>query len=236
MVYSKQNFLEGSIILVKKPLKWTSFQVVNKIRWLIKNHFNIKKIKVGHAGTLDPLAEGLLIICTGQLTKRITEFQNLNKSYTGVFHIGATRPSFDLETDIDSSSCIKHLKVEDILKTKDQFIGNIQQTPPIFSAVKIKGKKLYQYARAGEKINPKKRNISVFKFNILKIDLPKVFFEIECSKGTYIRSIANDFGKKIKVGAYLESLTRTNVGSYCIEKAISIDDFEKKLDASLKSQ
>ena len=236
MVYSKQKFLEGSIILVKKPLKWSSFQVVNKIRWLIKNHFNIKKIKVGHAGTLDPLAEGLLIICTGQLTKRITEFQNLNKSYTGVFHIGATRPSFDLETDIDSSSCIKHLKVEDILKTKDQFIGNIQQTPPIFSAVKIKGKKLYQYARAGEKINPKKRNISVFKFNILKIDLPKVFFEIECSKGTYIRSIANDFGKQLKVGAYLENLTRTNVGSYCLEKAISIDDFEKKLEASLKSQ
>ena len=236
MVYSKQKFLEGSIILVKKPLKWTSFQVVNKIRWLIKNHFNIKKIKVGHAGTLDPLAEGLLIICTGQLTKRITEFQNLNKSYTGVFHIGATRPSFDLETDIDSSSCIKHLKVEDILKTKDQFIGNIQQTPPIFSAVKIKGKKLYQYARAGEKINPKKRNISIFKFNILKIDLPKVFFEIECSKGTYIRSIANDFGKQLKVGAYLENLTRTNVGNYCLEKAISIDDFEKKLDASLKSQ
>ncbi|MBK56699.1 MAG: tRNA pseudouridine(55) synthase TruB [Flavobacteriaceae bacterium] len=236
MVYSKQKFLEGSIILVKKPLKWTSFQVVNKIRWLIKNHFNIKKIKVGHAGTLDPLAEGLLIICTGQLTKRITEFQNLNKSYTGVFHIGATRPSFDLETDIDSSSCIKLLKVEDILKTKDQFIGNIQQTPPIFSAVKIKGKKLYQYARAGEKINPKKRNISIFKFNILKIDLPKVFFEIECSKGTYIRSIANDFGKQLKVGAYLENLTRTNVGSYCLEKAISIDDFEKKLEASLKSQ
>tara|TARA_B100001564_G_C20428175_1_gene573313 strand:+ start:22 stop:732 length:711 start_codon:yes stop_codon:yes gene_type:complete len=236
MVYSKQKFLEGSIILVKKPLKWTSFQVVNKIRWLIKNHFNIKKIKVGHAGTLDPLAEGLLIICTGQLTKRITEFQNLNKSYTGVFHIGATRPSFDLETDIDSSSCIKHLKVEDILKSKDQFIGNIQQTPPIFSAVKIKGKKLYQYARAGEKINPKKRNISIFKFNILKIDLPKVFFEIECSKGTYIRSIANDFGKQLKVGAYLENLTRTNVGSYCLEKAISIDDFEKKLEASLKSQ
>jgi len=236
MVYSKQKFLEGSIILVKKPLKWTSFQVVNKIRWLIKNHFNIKKIKVGHAGTLDPLAEGLLIICTGQLTKKITEFQNLNKSYTGVFHIGATRPSFDLETDIDSSSCIKHLKVEDILKTKDQFIGNIQQTPPIFSAVKIKGKKLYQYARAGEKINPKKRNISIFKFNILKIDLPKVFFEIECSKGTYIRSIANDFGKQLKVGAYLENLTRTNVGSYCLEKAISIDDFQKKLEASLKNQ
>ena len=236
MVYSKKKFLEGSIILLKKPLKWTSFQVVNKIRWLIKNHFNIKKIKVGHAGTLDPLAEGLLIICTGQLTKRITEFQNLNKSYTGVFHIGATRPSFDLETDIDSSSCIKHLKVKDILKTKDQFIGNIQQTPPIFSAVKIKGKKLYQYARAGEKINPKKRNISVFKFNILKIDLPKVFFEIECSKGTYIRSIANDFGKQLKVGAYLENLTRTNVGSYCLEKAISIDDFQKKLEASLKNQ
>ena len=236
MVYSKQKFLEGSIILLKKPLKWTSFQVVNKIRWLIKNHFNIKKIKVGHAGTLDPLAEGLLIICTGQFTKRITEFQNLNKSYTGVFHIGATRPSFDLETDIDSSSCIKHLKVEDILKTKDQFIGNIQQTPPIFSAVKIKGKKLYEYARAGEKINPKKRNISIFKFNILKIDLPRVFFEIECSKGTYIRSIANDFGKQLKVGAYLENLTRTNVGSYYLEKAISIDDFEKKLEASLKNQ
>ena len=236
MVYSKKKILEGSIILVKKPLKWTSFQVVNKIRWLIKNHFNIKKIKVGHAGTLDPLAEGLLIICTGQLTKRIAEFQNLNKSYTGVFHIGATRPSFDLETDIDSSSCIKHLKVEDILKTKDQFIGNIQQTPPIFSAVKIKGKKLYEYAREGEKISPKKRNICIFKFNILKIDLPKVFFEIECSKGTYIRSIADDFGKKLKVGAYLESLTRTNVGSYCLEKAISIDDFEKKLEASLKNQ
>lgn len=236
MVYTKQKFLEGSTILIKKPLKWTSFQVVNKIRWLIKNYFNIKKIKVGHAGTLDPLAEGLLILCTGQSTKKIVEFQNLNKNYTGVFFIGATRPSFDLETEIDSSSSIKHLKTEDLIKTKDELTGNIQQTPPIFSAVKIKGKKLYEYARAGQKIKPKKRNVSISKFNLLKIDLPKVFFEIECSKGTYIRSIANDFGKKLKVGAYLESLVRTSVGDYSLEKAISLDDFEKELIASLKNQ
>ena len=236
MVYTKQKFLEGSTILIKKPLKWTSFQVVNKIRWLIKNYFNIKKIKVGHAGTLDPLAEGLLILCTGQSTKKIVEFQNLNKNYTGVFFIGATRPSFDLETEINSSSSIKHLKTEDLIKTKDELTGNIQQTPPIFSAVKIKGKKLYEYARAGQKIKPKKRNVSISKFNLLKIDLPKVFFEIECSKGTYIRSIANDFGKKLKVGAYLESLVRTSVGDYSLEKAISLDDFEKELIASLKNQ
>ena len=236
MVYTKQKFLEGSTILIKKPLKWTSFQVVNKIRWLIKNYFNIKKIKVGHAGTLDPLAEGLLILCTGQSTKKIVEFQNLNKCYTGVFFIGATRPSFDLETEIDSSSSIKHLKKEDLIKTKDELTGNIQQTPPIFSAVKIKGKKLYEYARAGQKIKPKKRNVSISKFNLLKIDLPKVFFEIECSKGTYIRSIANDFGKKLKVGAYLESLVRTSVGDYSLEKAITLDDFEKKIIASLKNQ
>ena len=153
-----------------------------------------------------------------------------------MFFIGATRPSFDLETEIDSSSSIKHLKTEDLIKTKDELTGNIQQTPPIFSAVKIKGKKLYEYARAGQKIKPKKRNVSISKFNLLKIDLPKVFFEIECSKGTYIRSIANDFGKKLKVGAYLESLVRTSVGDYSLEKAISLDDFEKELIASLKNQ
>ena len=234
MIYNRENLQKGSTILIRKPMNWTSFQVVNKMRWLIKNLLNIQKIKVGHAGTLDPLAEGLLIICTGKSTKKIEEFQNLKKTYTGVFYLGATRPSFDLETDIDTTSPIDHLKKDDLIKVRDQFVGDILQTPPLFSAVKFRGKKLYEYARAGEKIEPRKRKVSVYNFKLSKIKLPKVYFEIECSKGTYIRSIANDYGQKLGVGAYLESLVRTQIGNYCLKQAISIEEFEKKIEAKPK--
>ncbi|MBL6648723.1 MAG: tRNA pseudouridine(55) synthase TruB [Flavobacteriaceae bacterium] len=229
MVFNKEIFTDGTVVLINKPLKWTSFQVVNKIRWLIKSTFNIKKIKVGHAGTLDPLAEGLLIICTGRMTKKISEFQNLEKEYSGTFNLGATTPSFDLETEINQTKPIDQLTNEMILERSKAFKGKIFQTPPIYSAVKHKGKKLYEYARQGEEIEIKKREVTIHEFIISSIQLPKVYFHIKCSKGTYIRSLANDFGKDLKCGAHLTKLVRNSIGKYKIEDAISIDTFEEKL-------
>ncbi|MDG1052306.1 MAG: tRNA pseudouridine(55) synthase TruB, partial [Flavobacteriaceae bacterium] len=200
MNFSKESFINGKLILINKPVGWTSFQVVNKIRWLIKSSYDLKKIKVGHAGTLDPLAQGLLIICTGKLTKKITEFQNEKKGYCGTFFLGATTPSFDLETEIDSKSSIENIDSNILEATAKKFLGCINQTPPIYSALKVNGKKLYDYARKGEQVKLKKREINIFKFELNSVKLPLIDFEIECSKGTYIRSIANDFGKELKVG------------------------------------
>tara|TARA_Y100000768_G_scaffold387692_1_gene379859 strand:- start:106 stop:801 length:696 start_codon:yes stop_codon:yes gene_type:complete len=227
MNLNQKDFIEGKLLLIKKPINWTSFQIVNKIRWLIKMKFNLKKIKVGHAGTLDPLATGLLIICTGKLTKKIIDFQNLNKSYKGTFVIGATTPSFDLETKVSSNVSIDKIKNDYLFKTSKKFLGRINQEPPLFSAIKINGKKLYDYARKNENIKIPKREIIISKFELTKINLPEIDFEIDCSKGTYIRSVANDFGKEIKVGAYLKSLCRTSIGNYNIKNAISIKTFEK---------
>ena len=229
MEFNRDSFIEGKLLLINKPIGWTSFQVVNKIRWLIKTTFDIKKIKVGHAGTLDPLAQGLLIICTGKLTKKIEEFQSVNKSYSGTFFIGATTPSFDLETQIDSKTSIKNISLEKLNLVSKKFLGISQQTPPIFSAIKVDGKKLYDYARKGEAVKIKKREINIFKFNLRKVNLPLLDFEIECSKGTYIRSIANDFGKELKVGAYLQKLIRTSVGKFKLKDALEIKDFEMKI-------
>ena len=226
MDFDQSNFLDGKLLLINKPLNWTSFQVVNKIRWLIKSKFNLKNIKVGHAGTLDPLATGLLIICTGKMTKKISSFQNLNKSYKGKFIIGATTPSYDLETKISSKNSIEHIKKGDLLEVSKKFIGKIKQKPPVFSAIKIKGKKLYDYAREGKSVKIPYKEITISKFKITKINLPEVDFEIDCSKGTYIRSIANDFGKELKVGAFLKSLCRTSIGKHQLEDAISIQNFE----------
>ena len=229
MEFNKESFLEGKILLIYKPLNWTSFLVVNKIRWLIKTTFNIKKIKVGHAGTLDPLADGLLIICTGKMTKKIDQFQKLNKTYTGKFFLGATTPSYDLETEVNSKKSIDHITEKLILKTIESFKGKTIQTPPIYSAIKHKGKKLYEFARKGETVKIKEREILISEFLITKKQLPELDFIVNCSKGTYIRSLANDFGRKLECGAYLSKLTRTAIGDHLLKDSISIEDFEKTL-------
>ncbi len=229
MEFNKESLIEGEILLINKPLKWTSFQVVNKIRWLIKSKFNIKKIKVGHAGTLDPLADGLLIICTGKMTKKIDQFQNLDKIYTGKFFLGATTPSYDLETEVNSVKPINNISEKLISKALESFNGKITQTPPIFSAIKYKGKKLYEYARKGETVKIKEREVLIYEFIITKYQLPELSFLVKCSKGTYIRSLANDFGEKLECGAYLSKLTRTAIGNHLLENSISIEDFEKTL-------
>ena len=222
---NEEDFRNGQVLLIDKPLNWTSFQVVNKIRWLIKNKFAIKKIKVGHAGTLDPLATGLLIICTGKMTKEISIFQNQTKKYTGTFLIGTTTPSFDLETKPNNTFPINHINEDLIINTTKSFIGKIKQKPPIFSAIKKDGKRLYESARTGENVIINDRDIEILSFNISKINMPHIDFEVECSKGTYIRSLANDFGKKLNSGATLSKLRRTKIGEYSIDKSISIEEF-----------
>lgn len=229
MLFNKESFIEGNILLIKKPLRWTSFQVVNKVRWLIKKQYGIKKIKVGHAGTLDPLAEGLLILCTGKMTKKIIEFQNLNKTYTGKLYLGASTPSFDLETEINERKSIDHLNEEILIETTEDFKGKIIQTPPIYSAIKQNGKKLYEFARKGETVKIKSREVFIHEFLISEINLPEICFKVICSKGTYIRSLANDFGNKLNCGAHLIELTRTAIGEYNLDNSISLDDFEKIL-------
>jgi tRNA pseudouridine55 synthase len=225
-----EAFKEGKVLLIDKPLNWTSFQVVNKIRWLIKQKFEIKKIKVGHAGTLDPLASGLLILCTGKFTKKIETYQAQVKEYTGTLTLGATTPSYDLETEIDKTFDFSMITPQEIQGTTEQFIGEIQQQPPVFSALKKDGKRLYEYARAGEKVEIPTRTVSISVFEIIKIELPKVDFRVVCSKGTYIRSLAHDFGKALDNGAHLSTLRRTKIGDFSVEDAIDIPEFEKALN------
>lgn len=209
-----EDFQSGQILLVDKPLNWTSFQVVNKIRWNIRKDHNIKKIKVGHAGTLDPLATGLLVICTGRKTKEIESFQGQEKEYTGTFVLGSTTPSFDLETEIDSTFPIEGITEEDLQNTVAQLSGNITQYPPVFSAVKINGKRAYESARKGEEIKMNPRVVTVSKFEIDSSDFPNINFTIVCSKGTYIRTIASDFGKILDNGAHLSVLRRERIGEF----------------------
>ena len=220
-----EDFKNGQVLLIDKPLEWTSFQVVNKLRWHIKKHFNLKKIKVGHAGTLDPLATGLLIICTGKKTKSIELYQGQVKEYTGTFTIGSTTPSYDLETEINQTFPIDHITPQLIQETTTKFIGKIQQKPPIFSAIKKDGKRLYELARAGKTTEIKSREIEIKEFEITEIKLPKIAFRIVCSKGTYIRSIANDFGLALNSGAHLSDLRRTKIANFSIKNAQSIDEF-----------
>ena len=227
---TEEDYKNGQVLLIDKPLEWTSFQAVNKLRWHIKQRFGIKKIKVGHAGTLDPLATGLLIICTGKQTKQIHVYQGQVKEYTGTFTIGATTPSYDLETEIDKKFPIAHISEELIKQSAIQFIGDIQQKPPIFSAIKKDGKRLYELARKGETTEIKARNVTIFEFEITKINLPEIEFRVACSKGTYIRSLAFDFGKALGSGAYLSSLRRTKIGDFSVEKAVSIEHFIKNLE------
>lgn len=227
---SKEDFESGVVLLINKEINWTSFDVVKKIKNLLKEKFSFKKIKVGHAGTLDPLATGLLVVCTGKSTKMISEIQNQKKEYTGELTMGATTPSYDLETEIDNRYDISNISESDIFSKTKLFIGEVFQKPPIFSAIKVKGERLYEKARRGEKINIKKRKITIYNFKLTKILLPKIHFIIECSKGTYIRSIAHDFGKSLNNGAHLSQLVRTKIGEFDLKDAKSIIEFENELN------
>lgn len=223
------HFEEGELLLIDKPIGWTSFDVVNSIRSTIKRTFNIKKIKVGHAGTLDPLATGLLIVCTGKFTKKIESFQGLDKSYTGSMYVGATTPSYDKETEVDSKFDITKISKNQLLETAMQFVGEIEQTPPVFSAVKIEGKRAFEYARKNNEVKLKPRKITIRKFELLSFELPEIDFVVECSKGTYIRSLVNDFGKALNNGAYMSSLRRTAIGSYLVANALSVQEIKKAI-------
>lgn len=228
---SIDDYLSGQVLLIDKPLNWTSFQVVNKLRWEIRQAFNIKKIKVGHAGTLDPLATGLLVICTGKMTKQIDTFQGQIKEYTGTLVLGSTTPSYDLESAINATYPTEHISEALIYKTTEQFIGETQQFPPVFSALKKDGKRLYEFARAGEHVDIPSRTVNISEFEITKIDGLNIDFRVVCSKGTYIRSLANDYGKALKSGAHLSVLRRTKIGDFDVKNATSIEGFIKNLDS-----
>jgi len=227
-----EDYKNGQVLLIDKPLEWTSFQVVNKLRWLIRKQFQLKKIKVGHAGTLDPLATGLLILCTGKFTKKIESYQAKEKEYTGTITLGATTPSYDLETEIDKTYDISGITETQIHEATKQFIGQIEQKPPVFSALKKDGKRLYEFARAGEEVDVPKRKITITAFEITSINLPNVDFRVVCSKGTYIRSLAHDFGKALDNGGHLSALRRTKIGNFSVEGAMSIQSFEDSLKNS----
>ena len=223
------NFQNGEIILIDKELNWTSFDVVSKLRNSIKKKLDLKKIKVGHAGTLDPLATGLLIICTGKMTKRIDEFSYLNKTYTGKITIGSTTPSYDLETKPNVYYPTDHVNDELIQNTAKKFIGKILQKPPIFSAVKKNGVRLYKLARRGVDVKVEKREITIHDFTITSINFPEIEFSVCCSKGTYIRSLANDFGKELGSGAHLSELRRTSIGEYSVYKSFKLMNFIRNI-------
>ena len=223
-----EDFLNGQVILIDKPLTWSSFQAVNKLKYILKRNFDLpKKFKIGHAGTLDPLASGLLIICTGKFTKRITEIQAQPKEYTGTFFIGATTPSYDLETEIDQTYPITHIDEALIHKTVEQFLGEIDQKPPVFSAIKKEGVRLYEHARAGVEVEIASRKTTIYEFEITRIALPEIDFRVVCSKGTYIRSLAFDFGKAMQSGSHLTALRRTKIGDYNVINALTPEEFEK---------
>ena len=229
MIFNKNSVIDGLIIPVFKPLNWTSFDVVKKLRNDFKKAFKLKKIKVGHAGTLDPLATGLLLVCTGKSTKTIEKLQNLEKTYLATFYFGKTTPSFDMETDFDKSFPIDHISENLIIETLKYFTGNIKQKPPIYSALKFKGTRMYEIARKGENIDIDFRNVTIHEFKMLNNNFPEFDFKIKCSKGTYIRSLANDFGKKIKSGAYLKYLERYSIGKYTLKDSYTIGSISKAL-------
>ena len=223
------DFQTGEMILIDKELNWTSFDVVSKLRNSIKKKLNIKKIKVGHAGTLDPLATGLLIICTGKMTKRIDEFSGLDKTYIGKMTIGSTTPSYDLETKPNVYYPTEHINKNLIIETAKKFVGKIDQKPPVFSAVKKDGVRLYKLARKGVKVEVEKREIIIHDFLISSINFPEVEFSLTCSKGTYIRSLAHDFGKELGSGAHLSELRRTSIGDYSVDNSLKLMEFIRNI-------
>jgi tRNA pseudouridine55 synthase len=229
LIFTKEEIIEGQLLLIDKPLEWTSFDVVNKIRYSIKNTYDLKKIKVGHAGTLDPLATGLLIIAVGKKTKTISDLMGLPKTYTGTMKLGETTPSYDGETEVDERFQWEHITSELIHLNRDAFLGEQNQIPPIFSAIKKDGKKAYESAREGVKIEMQARRVEITSFQVDQKPPQELSFTVSCSKGTYIRSLAHDFGKSLNSGAYLSSLRRTAIGDYKIEDALSLDQFLKSL-------
>lgn len=223
------DFDAGEVLLFDKPYGWSSFDVVNKVRYQIRNYLGKRNIKVGHAGTLDPLASGLLMICTGKATKRIEDLQAGEKEYTGTFVLGASTASFDLEKPIDKHFPTDHITPELILQAASSFIGDQMQVPPVFSAIKIEGRRAYKFARQQEEVEIKARPITITEFEVTSISLPEVNFRIVCSKGTYIRSIARDFGKRLDSGAYMSALRRTRSGNHSIEDAHEVEAFVELL-------
>ncbi len=220
-----EEFAAGSTILVDKPLNWTSFDVVNKIRWNLKQQLGVKKIKVGHAGTLDPLATGLLVLCIGKHTKQINDIMVGTKTYTGTILLGKTTPSFDLETEFNQEFPIDHITAEDFERVRQSFLGEQQQVPPVFSAKQIDGKRAYDLARAGIEVKMKANTVTIEEFKIDTSDLPNVKFEVTCSKGTYIRSIANDFGERLKSGGTLIELRRTRSGELFVKDSKTVEEW-----------
>jgi tRNA pseudouridine55 synthase len=222
-------FINGKILFIDKELNWTSFDVVNKVRVILKNRLGIKKIKVGHAGTLDPLATGLVIVCTGKATKSITEFQDLEKEYVATIKLGDTTPSFDLETEVDSSYATDHITREKVEMALQCFLGEIDQIPPLFSAKYVNGTRAYELARKGEEVELKPNRVKIVYIELISFELPIVKLRIICSKGTYIRSLARDIGLELKSGAHLTELRRTRIGDFTVGQAQTIKDFEKNL-------
>lgn len=220
------QFKEGEVLCINKPLHWTSFQVVNKLRWLIKRKLKVKKIKVGHAGTLDPLASGLMIICTGKKTKEIEQYQAAHKEYIATIKLGASTPSYDGESAENRFYATQHINDDLIKQTLQSFVGDSQQLPPIFSAIKVDGKKLYESARKGKQVELKPRSISIYNMELLSIEMPYVSFRVTCSKGTYIRSLVYDLGMAMGSGAWLSKLQRTKIGENELKNALDIQDFE----------
>ena len=230
MEYNRpETYLEGSVLYIDKPLTWTSFDVVNKIRKSLNYRLGIKKIKVGHAGTLDPLATGLVIVCTGKATKQIMQYQDMDKAYTAQVRLGATTPSFDLETEVDKNYPWEHITQEQIEKVLLEFQGEQEQMPPIFSAKSVDGKRAYVMARKGKQVELKPQKIHISHLELLSAKLPDLALQVECSKGTYIRSLARDLGEKLGSGAHLTGLRRTRIGPYDLARAISLENFEKNL-------
>lgn len=224
------NFKEGEILYIDKPLKWTSFAVVNKVRYHICRKLGVKKIKVGHAGTLDPLATGVMIICTGKATKRIEEFQYHTKEYVATLQLGATTPSFDLEKEIDATYPTEHITRALVEETLKRFIGSIEQVPPVFSACKVDGKRAYDLARKGEEVELKPKTLVIDEIELLECDLPRIKIRVVCSKGTYIRALARDIGEALQSGAHLTALVRTRVGEVRLDNCLQVDDFADWLD------
>lgn len=227
-----EDFLQGQVLLIDKPLTWSSFQAVNKLKYVLKRKYDLpKKFKIGHAGTLDPLATGLLIVCTGKFTKMIPDIQGQAKEYTGTIVLGATTPSYDRETEVDATFPTEHITAELIEATLQQFLGEIDQKPPVFSAIKKDGKRLYEHAREGSEVEIEARKTTIYEFEITRIALPEIDFRVKCSKGTYIRSLAYDFGKALQSGGYLSVLRRTKIGDYSVENGITPEAFEQKINA-----
>lgn len=224
------DFVAGEVIAINKPYTWTSFQVVSKIRYLLSRKYGIKRFKVGHAGTLDPLASGVLLLCTGKATKRIEELQSHTKEYIAEITLGATTPSFDLEHPIDATYPYEHITREMVEETLKQFIGNIAQRPPLFSACKVDGKRAYDLARGGSDMQLKPKQIRIDEIELLEYDLPRIRIRVVCGKGTYIRSLARDIGEALQSGGHLTDLIRTRIGEYKINECITTEAFQEWLD------